>query len=136
MDLFNVLNSFYDKNKFDKISDFDLGKNFFMINRFCSINYPILANNFNHLKINGVSVVKVWQTLLSRKYSKSPHWMFVKIKKEKKEQENKKYYIDDNIVSKYCELNEITKREFFEKLNFFGDNFYKEVIQYKDLVEK
>ena len=135
MDLFNVLNSFYDKNKFEKISDYNLSKNFFMINRFCSINYPLLANNFNHLKINGSGAVKSWQMLLSRKYSKSPYWMYIKIKKDKKETGNKEYNIDENLIKKYCELNQITKREFSEKLKFFGDKFYKEVIEYRDLVE-
>jgi hypothetical protein len=64
-----------------------------MINRIMSINFPVQANQFNHLKINPSSSVDWWHGTLINLYTKPPYWIYTKTKKkESQKTENKKDY--------------------------------------------
>jgi len=119
---FTVINSFFNSD-WEKITDYDKSKNFFMINRLCSIQYPIQANYFNNIKISPSSSIDFWKVLLSNKYKKTPSWTWTKtIKKEKeKKQESYKNDVLDFIKDRY----EISNREIEELQCFFPDKFKK-----------
>ena len=124
---FEIIKAFHTKD-WEKISDRDKARNFFMVNRICSIAYPIQANSFNHLKIQPEKVVDFWKVFISHHNRKSPQWVWTKtIKGEKPKEENKyKEEIIDFIKTKH----QISDREINEMIEFFPTKFkafYKEI---------
>lgn len=124
---FEIIKAFYSK-EWDKITDRDKSRNFFMINRICSIAYPIQANSFNHLKIQSEKAIDFWKIFVTKFNKSYPKWIWTKtIKKEDIKETNKyKEEIIDFIKEKY----QISNREINELNEFFPEKFkkfYKEV---------
>jgi hypothetical protein len=109
MELFDVLDSLFSRNRYKEVSNSDKRKYFFMIQRFMSIQYPVLANNMNIVNVNEELVVDMWHNEMVSRYVKKPQWMYTKssVKKDK----DKDAY-DDDVISKYLELNEISFRDY------------------------
>ena len=124
---FDIIKAFHSKN-WDKIPDRDKARNLFMINRICSIAYPLQANSFNHIKINPAKVVDFWKVFITHKHKTTPSWIWTKtLKKEKEKLENK---YKEEIIDFIKEKNEISNREIKELIEFFPSKFkeyYKEV---------
>jgi hypothetical protein len=124
---FEIIKSFHTKD-WEKISDRDKARNFFMINRTCSVAYPLQANSFNHLKIQPEKVVDFWKVFVTYHNKKTPQWVWTKTIKKEKEKEELKYKdeILDFIKEKYI----LSNREIKEMIEFFPDKFktfYKEI---------
>jgi len=124
---FEIIKSFHTKS-WDKIRDRDKARNLFMINRTCSIAYPLQANSFNNIKIQPEKVVNFWKVFVTHKHKTTPSWIWTKtIKKGKeKSQDNYKEEILDFIKEKY----QISNREIQEMKDFFPSKFkqfYKEI---------
>lgn len=124
---FEILKSFHTKD-WEKINDRDKARNLFMINRICSIAYPLQANSFNHIKVQPEKVVDFWKVFITHHNKKSPQWVWTKTIKGEKEKEEDKYKeeIIDFIKNKY----EISDREIKEMREFFPSKFkvfYKEI---------
>ena len=124
---FEIIKSFHTKS-WEKISDRDKARNLFMINRTCSIAYPLQANSFNNIKIQPEKVVDFWKVFVTHKHRSTPSWIWTKtIKKEKeKSQDNYKDEIIDFIKEKY----QISNREIQEMKDFFPSKFkqfYKDI---------
>jgi hypothetical protein len=99
-----------------------------MINRTCSIAYPLQANSFNHLRIQPEKVVDFWKIFVTHHNKKTPQWVWTKTIKKEKEKEDHKYKeeILDFIKEKYI----LSNREIKEMIEFFPDKFktfYKEI---------
>lgn len=124
---FEIIKSFHTKD-WDKISDRDKSRNFFMINRICSISYPLQANSFNHLKIQPEKVVDFWKIFVSHHNKKTPQWVWTKTIKKDKEKEETKY--KEEILDFIKSRNEISDREIKELIDFFPSEFKK---YYKDI---
>lgn len=83
---------FTNRLEFWKISDDILSKNYFIINERMSIQFPMQAAVFNHLKINPVQVVKCWTEFIQKKgYNSVPGFIFI---------QGKKKAADTNLVKK------------------------------------
>lgn len=80
---------FSDENQYSKLRETDKSKNFFMINRRFSINFPTVAHQFNHIKTPGNKVVDCWQRVASQ-YKRTPGWMYTKTKKTPKKKTTRK----------------------------------------------
>jgi hypothetical protein len=124
---FDILKAFHTKD-WEKINDRDKSRNLFMINRICSIAYPVQANSFNHIKIQPEKVVDFWKIFITHHNKKTPQWVWTKTIKTEKEKEDNKYKeeILDFIKNKY----EISDREIKEMMDFFPQKFkifYKEI---------
>jgi hypothetical protein len=124
---FDILKAFHTKD-WEKINDRDKSRNLFMINRICSIAYPVQANSFNHIKIQPEKVVDFWKIFITHHNKKTPQWVWTKTIKNEKEKEDNKYKeeILDFIKNKY----EISDREIKEMIDFFPQKFkifYKEI---------
>jgi hypothetical protein len=142
MELFDIIKVAFKKGQeWDKVSKNDKTRNFFMINRIFSINFPIQANQFNHTKVAPRPVVDWWHDTLSSHYSKSPSWIFTKTKKSEskksKEFDWEKYSEAEAFVrSKF----EISKREIAEMKKFFPDKYLVWIesidVQYKSMTNK
>ena len=80
---FDIIKAFHSK-AWDKINDRDKARNFFMINRTCSIAYPLQANSFNNIKIQPDRVVDFWKIFITSKHKSVPSFIWTKtIKKDK-----------------------------------------------------
>ena len=136
MDLFPFINSFFTKNgEFQSTTQIERGRHFFMINRFCSIKYPVQASYFNHIKIHPGQAVTFWQELLSRTYSRTPGWMYTKTKSEK-EKIKKAQPLTDEVIRVYCEKMQMSRRDFDDWTKMFGDSVWDEMKEFQRLIEQ
>jgi hypothetical protein len=123
---FEIIKSFFSKD-WGRINNQDKSRNFFMINRTCSIQFPLHANMFNNVKIQPNVVVDWWKSFLTHKYQKQPSWVWTKTIKggEKKKTEYK-----EEVIDFIKEKHEISNREIEELKQFFPEKFHS---FYKDI---
>ena len=122
MQLFDLIKKMFSDKNWDDVGKNDKAKNFFMVNRIMSINFPLQANHFNHIKINPSSSVDWWHGTLINLYTKPPYWIYTKTKKkESQEVKSKKDYseVENFIREKY----EISKREISDLKKFYPEKY-------------
>lgn len=117
--LFDFIKIMFTKHAdYKKIKQHNKKRHFFMINRFFAIKYPENANAFNVNGIEGSRVVDAW-SLLARRFTSVPGWIYTKTKKAKKATVSKNEYIPtDKAVQVYMAKYEIGQREFNEMQKF------------------
>jgi hypothetical protein len=102
MDLFDVIKTIFKKGKaWDEVGKNDKVKNFFMINRIMSVQFPVQANQFNHTKVSPRPVIDWWHDTMSNYYSKTPPWIFTKTKKKEGKDEKKVDFSDYEEAEKF-----------------------------------
>lgn len=124
---FDIIKSFYSKS-WDKVSDRDKSRNLFMINRICSIAYPLQANSFNNIKIQGEKVIDFWKIFVRHHNKSVPSWIWTKTVKKEKEKEGREY--KEEVINFIKEKYDLSNREIEELKNFFPTKFnafYKEI---------
>ena len=126
--LFDFIKIMFTKHAdYKKIKQHNKKKHFFMVNRFFAIKYPENANAFNVNGINGGHVVDAW-SLLARRFTKVPMWIYTKTKKAKKSTSKKNEYIPtDRAIELYMSKYEIGNREFNEMQKFAPDALNQEL---------
>lgn len=109
MELFDYIKVLFNSNDlFEKeVTGNDMKRNFFMSNRFMSIQYPIQASFFNKLGISSVGVANSWR-MVGKGYSRTPGWIFTKTKSVKTD----KWKPDDNAKMIFCKKRQIGDRDF------------------------
>jgi hypothetical protein len=129
MQLFDIIKKMFSDKNWGDVGKNDKARNFFMINRIMSINFPIQANQFNHLKINPSSAVDWWHGTLINLYTKPPYWIYTKTKKkETQKSENKKDYSEVELFLR--EKYQISKRDLLNLKTFYPEkyeNWVKEI---------
>jgi hypothetical protein len=115
-----------DGKEWKSLKNTDKSRNFFMLNRFMSIKYPIQANMLSHYKINAESVSDYWHRSMSSLHSGTPKWIYTKTLK-KKDVEEKQNLPSPEMIKWYCEKNEISRKDFDQQVKFFGEEFTKEL---------
>lgn len=125
MELFDVVKTVFKKDKaWDKVSRNDKVRNFFMINRIMSIQFPIQADQFNHTKISPRPVVDWWHDTLSKHYTKIPGWIFTKTKKSKNNVSAKSEFdIDKNVEVFVANKYEISMRDLEDLKRFYPEKY-------------
>ena len=104
MNLFELIKLFFNQREYLNISNYDKSKNSFMVNRFCSIHFPLQAAMLSRYKLSQYGIVDYWQSILSKQYKSTPFWMYTKTKKQDKEKNNNKN-ISEEVKKIYCILN-------------------------------
>lgn len=131
MELFDVIKQIFKSDKeWNKVSKYDKTRNFFMINRIMSIQYPLQANQFNHLKITPRPVIDWWHSALSpmvqkQGYQRTPGWVFTKTLKSKTKGKTKVNTPDEATERFICERFEVSKREMNELKTFYPKEYQK-----------
>lgn len=126
--LFDYIKLVFAKNEkaWSELNDLDKSRNFFMLQRFCSIKYPVQAHALSLLRVNPVAVSDYWHRTLSTLHSSVPPWVYAKTKK--KDETTKKLDLpSDEMISWYCNKNEMSTKEFMQSVSFFGESFVKEI---------
>jgi len=124
---FDIIKAFHTKD-WEKIKDRDKSKNFFMINRLCSISFPLQANSFNHIKIQPEKAVDFWKILISHQNKKTPQWIWTKTVKKGSEESSTNY--KEEVLEFIKNKHQVSNREIQEMINFFPSKFksyYKEI---------
>lgn len=136
MQLFDFLpHLFSNSEKFDKLNNNERAKFFFMTNRFCSIQFPHIANNFNHLEINSGQAIGIWHDIF-KKFGKVPGWLWQGIKKQTIKSKTKEIDCSEETEKLYCEINEITYKEFERLSELYPDELQKELNELSYSVEQ
>ena len=136
MDLFTFINEMVEKpSEFKKTKLHERGKHFFMINRLCSIKYPIQASYFNHIKIHPGQGVTFWQGLLASQYKRTPGWMYVKTKKEKEKKKAAQPVSDETII-KYCAIHQVSRKTVDAAIRMFDDKMWNELENFDNLINQ
>jgi len=126
MELFDLVKTIFKKDsEWDKVSNSDKKRNYFMINRIMAIQFPIQADQFNRLKINPYPVVDWWHRTLSKNYSRQPTWIYTKTNKPKKTKSSSKPSFDDfsEVEDFIKEKFSVSSRELSELKEFFPDKY-------------
>ena len=122
MQLFDIIKKLFSDKKWEDVGKNDKSKNFFMINRIMSINFPAQANQFNHLKVNPSQVIDWWHGTLVNLYSKPPYWIYTKTKKKELEKkESSKNYSEAEFFVR--EKYQISKRDLSHLKQFYPDKY-------------
>lgn len=121
MELFELVKTIFKSEKdWNKVTRNDKTKNFFMVNRIMSIQFPVQANQFNHTKISPKPVVDWWHNNLSRYYTKTPNWIFTKTKKSQDSAKPiTKVETNPEVERFVMEKFEISKREIGDLKKFY-----------------
>lgn len=117
--LFDFIKIMFTKHsQYNKIKQHNKKRHFFMINRFFAIKYPENANAFNINGIDGSYAVDAW-SMLARRFTTVPGWIYTKTKKSTKAANSKNEYIPiEKAVEVYMSKYEIGQREFKEMQKF------------------
>jgi ribosomal protein L39E len=115
--------------KWETLTDYEKGKNSFMINRIFAIHYPVSANNLNGLKSNGIGIVETWRRI-ARGYRNIPRWVYTKTNKAIDENPLKGYKKETTLY--YIREHECSERDMYDMWKLNGDEFLKEL----DYIEK
>jgi hypothetical protein len=120
--------------EFKKTKMHERGRHFFMVNRLSSINFPVQAAAFNHIKINPAQAVTFWQELLSKRYNRTPSWMYVKTKKEK-EKKAAALSVTEEVLQTYCEVHKISRRNLDDSIEILGDRMIDDIKKFAELLK-
>ena len=117
--LFDFIKIMFTKSaQYKNIKQHNKKRHSFMINRFFAIKYPENANAFNLNGISGGYVVDAW-SMVARRFTTVPGWIYTKTKKAKKASTAKNEYIPtDKAIEVYMSKYEIGSREFSEMQKF------------------
>jgi hypothetical protein len=115
-----------DEKQWKDLTTVDKNRNFFMMNRFLSIKYPVQVAYLSHIKINAPAVADYWHGNLTKLYKSVPSWMYAKTKKKEKE-EKKREGLSDAMIKWYCQREEISRKEFEYTSQVFGEEFLEEL---------
>jgi hypothetical protein len=127
MELFDIVKNIFirDKKKWGFISKTDKNRNFFMINRIMSIQYPIQANLFNKMRVTPFRVIDWWQGNLSVKYGKSPKWIFTSTNKKNSKTDKKSANVKDFQETEFliCSKFNVSLRDLDQIKKFYPEKY-------------
>lgn len=135
MDLFEFIKTLFNRDaSWEKIKTYDKSKNFFMINRFMSINFPMQANLFNNRSISSSAAIDSWRDVLNRLYIKPPGWMYTKTKK--RESNKSKKYPERSSIEKWIKLNKLSNKDFESMLEIMEEETINEILNFEKIIKE
>ncbi|MFA5152821.1 MAG: hypothetical protein WC554_09700 [Clostridia bacterium] len=136
MELFSFLNILFENpEEWDKISNIEKKKQFFMTTRRLAIQFPMQANALQHLKINPVAVVNYWQYFIRKKYNNLPGWMYTKgVKKTQEIKE--KISVSKSLIDEYARLNRLDRKSVEDALVFYPDETKKILKDFEKIINQ
>jgi len=128
--LWDMVNMLFTKpHEFSKLSTYEKGKNFFMMQRIFAIKYPLQASALNHLRISGGHVISFWCDTMQKLYVKQPDWIWKAFKsiKTTKTLEQKKFDVTEDTMLYYCQKHQCSRRELNEAIAKYPDEMLEEL---------
>lgn len=130
MKLFDYINVIFGANnaQWEEISELDMTRNAFMLNRLMSIKFPIQAQMLNIMKISPVGQAQTWRNI-AKQFKRTPGFIYTKTKNMSSDKTKK---LNEDAVAMYMKINEIGETEFKDAYRFNP----KEVEKALDILEK
>lgn len=119
--------------KYVNITKGEKRSNFFIIQRRFAIQHPMQASVLNGLRINQEEAIDVWQRFLSKKYNKTPFWMYTKGVKKAKEAREKKINISTSVIEEYARKYKMDFKSVLDALRIFPGEMQKEIKQFEKI---
>ena len=134
MELFDIVKNIFSKNQrtWDSVSKNDKVRNFFMINRIMSIQFPVQANQFNKMRVTPNFVVDWWRNTLNNRFSKPPSWIYTKTTKKETTDKKKKNTDYNEIEIFICERYKVSRRDLVQIKEFYPDKYNDWMIDVSD----
>jgi len=120
-------------DEYTKLRSTEKAKFFFMLQRFCSIMYPVQAQAFNHIKISQAESCDYWQESLSKLYKKTPGWVYTKTKKTDKKKAD---VPSAEAIDYYLERTRTSRRDLDDAVRLFGDQAYDPIRKIEAIMEE
>lgn len=119
MKLFDYINVIFSANnaKWEEISELDMARNAFMLNRLMSIKFPIQAQMLNIMKISPVGQAQTWRNI-AKQFKRTPGFIYTKTKNMSSDKTKK---LNEDAVAMYMKFNEIGETEFKDAYRFNPD---------------
>ncbi len=138
MQLFDFIRVLFESPKqYNELSDYDKARQFFMTNRFMSIQYPIQANMLNHIKISQAKAVDYWHRNMSNVYTRVPKWVFAKGQKKAAKATTKATKKPGKLATqKYLTANKLTNRDLDQAILMFGESVYDPIRRIEKVLEQ
>jgi hypothetical protein len=128
MDPFELIKIMFENpEKYKTINIGDKRKNFFIVQRRLSIQYPLQCQALQHIKINDISVTDFWQNFISKQYNKVPYWMFIKGVKKTNEHREKELGVKENTIREFSIYYNYDIKSVREALLVFPEEMKKEI---------
>ena len=119
MELYEVLNAYCSRSS-GAVSKEDKRRHSYMLRRLFSSTYPLQCSLINTMNTDAVSASNIIALLASR-YNGLPDFLKIKVDQKKKRETIRKFYEDD-VLSKYMEINQCGIREVEEAYMFDKPN--------------
>jgi hypothetical protein len=118
---------FLSDREWEDISPVTKRKNFFMVNRVMSIQYPLQGQLLNNTRISSEEAIDWWRMWMKRIYTRPPKWCYTSTKgfKKDKVQETPPFVLSDETSLIIREKFQMSKRELKELEKFFPQDFEK-----------
>lgn len=128
---------FGDQTMFRTQSNLALDRNEFMINRICSIKYPVHAQVFNSTNINRAEVVKVWADFFPKveRGLRAPSWVYSKTGTTPKQEVEEKPYTKNDIVE-YSRHYHISLKNLADAEEMNPGGFSEEIMRFKKMTDE
>lgn len=119
MKLFDYINVIFSANnaKWEEVSELDMARNAFMLNRLMSIKFPIQAQMLNIMKISPVGQAQTWRNI-AKQFKRTPGFIYTKTKNMSSDKTKK---LNEDAVAMYMKFNEIGETEFKDAYKFNPD---------------
>lgn len=119
MKLFDYINVIFSANnaKWEEVSELDMARNAFMLNRLMSIKFPIQAQMLNIMKISPVGQAQTWRNI-AKQFKRTPGFIYTKTKNMSLDKTKK---LNEDAVAMYMKFNEIGETEFKDAYRFNPD---------------
>jgi hypothetical protein len=131
MNHFDIIKAFHNEKEWEKITNSDKSKNFFMLNRTMAIMYPLHAQGFNHIKMDPVSAVNWWKTWILAKHPEGAGFIYTSTGKKKKEAKKE---IPEEVSNFLREKWQISSREIEDLKEFYPKEFQKYCESVKEMI--
>lgn len=128
---------FGDQTMFRTQTNLTLDRNEFMINRICSIKYPVHAQVFNGLNVNRAEVVKVWADFFPKveRGLRAPGWIYSKTSPAPKQEVVERSYTKDD-VAEYGRHYHISLQNLSDAAEIDPKGFSDEMMRFKKMMDE
>jgi hypothetical protein len=134
MDYFEFIDSLFSKRLYEKVDKATKQKNFFILNRFLSNQYPIQVNDVNNLmgisKENCHYIVDHWARFLQTKYTAKPQWAWVKTTPSAQIKSGLSKF-GKEVIEEYRIATGLTARDIDSISKFFIDDLVLEIAEFE-----
>ena len=130
MELFDFVDTLFNRKAYLEVPDSIKRKHFFMAQRFMSMRFPLQADQFNRIGINQVVAMDYWSIILSTKYSRKPSFLYNYNKTIKKKDKVKATAIDrikEDVITYYLKITQRDRRDFEFDKEIFPDEVLEEL---------